>query len=132
VKRQDLFIVTVSVDGRDLGTWDKKQGGESDSEETTYKAGGGRQIALGGSKTVGNVTASVLFDEKIAEGVYHWLEERVGIVDCVVQQQPTDAKGKAFGRPIVKTGKLKKVTPPDADSESSSAALIEIEISCNA
>ena len=132
MKRQDLFINHITVDGRDLGVWDKKQGGERDSEETTYKAGGGKQVALGGSQTVGNVTVSKLFDEPVAEGVFHWLDERVGWADAVVSQQPTDSKGNAFGRPILRTGKLKKVTPPDSDSESNSAALIEIEISCNA
>lgn len=132
MKRQDLFLVHLTVDGRDLGEWDKKQGGERDSEETTYKAAGGKQVALGGSQTVGNVTVQKLFDESIANGLFHWLDERVGFADCVVQQQPTDKTGKAFGRPIVRTGTLKKVAAPDSDSESNSAALIEVEVSCNA
>lgn len=131
MKRQDLFVVTVTVDGRDLDIWDKKTGGERDSEENTYRPGGSRkQIDLGGPETVGVVTVSKLYDESIADGIYHWLDERVGVGDATVITQPTDKKGKAFGRPIVRQGTLKKVSPPDVDSESSSAALIEIEISC--
>lgn len=132
MKRQDLFVVHVEVDGRDLGIWDKKQGGERDSEETTYKPGGSqKQVSLGGSQTVGNVTVSKLFDESVANGIFHWLDERVGFGEAVVQQQPTDKTGKAFGRPIVRTGTLKKVSPPEVDSESNTAALVEIEISCD-
>ena len=47
--RVDQFDVGVTVDGRDLGTWDKCEGGEVDSDEVTYKPGAmGPVVSLGG------------------------------------------------------------------------------------
>lgn len=136
MNREDLYHVTVSVtdpatgETRDLGTWDKQSGGESDSEETTYKPGGSRrQVSLGGSPTTGNVTVSRIY-EKDVHDVYHWLAERAGRADMRVVRQPTDKAGNAFGRPIVWGGTLKKVAPPDYDSEGTGAALLELEMTC--
>ena len=38
--RQDTHNVTVSVDGRQIGLFDTKSGGELDSEENLYNPGG--------------------------------------------------------------------------------------------
>lgn len=132
MSRQDQYAVTFNVDGRDLGVWDKLSGGEVDSEETKYKPGGmGSQITLGGSVEVGAVTLSRLYvlarDHEGATGI-HWLLSRVGKGRCTVNRQPLDADGNVYGRPVVYTGTLKTVTPPEIDSESSDAALIECEI----
>lgn len=127
--RQDQYDVKVSVDGRDLGTFDKLTGGEIDSEETTFKPGAmGARISLGGSVNVGAVTVSVLYDLARIHTLVHWLISRVGKGSAVVSKQPLDVDGIAFGRPIVYSGKLKQVNPPEVDSESSDAALIELEI----
>jgi hypothetical protein len=46
-----------------------------------------------------------------------------------VADQPLDFNGNASGiDSLVYSGTLKRVTPPDADSESSTAAIIELEI----
>jgi hypothetical protein len=58
----------------------------------------------------------------------HWLISRAGKGTCVVSRQPLDVDGNAYGRPLVYTGTLKAVTPPEVDSESSDAAKIELEI----
>jgi hypothetical protein len=126
MNREDTWIVRVSVDGRDLGPFDKASGGAGDSEETKYRANGGREVTLGGAQTLENVTVSVLYEEGV-HALYHWLMSRRGRATMVVTKTPTDADGNVFGRSIVYTGKLKAVTPPDVDSESSDAALIELE-----
>ena len=127
--RQDQFDVRVTVDGEDLGTFDKFSGGEIDSEEVTYKPGGmAPRISLGGSVNPGNVTVSVLYDLARINQVVHWLAARVGKADMVVSKQPLDVDGNVFGRPLVYQGKLKQVNPPEHDSESSDAALIELEM----
>lgn len=128
MKREDTYSVRVAVDNRDLGTWDKLEGGEIDSEETTYRPGGlADQITLGGARSVGNVTVSRLYDEGV-HNLFHWLAARAGKADMVVVKQPLDAEGVVYGRPLVYSGKLKAVTPPDVDSEGNDAALIEIEM----
>lgn len=129
--REDTYSVSVMVDAVDLGVWDMKNGGEGDSEETTYKPGGmGAQISLGGSQTTGNVTVAKLYDKAIHDRV-HWLMGRRGRATMIVTQQPLDADGAAWGRPIVYSGTLKRVSPPDHDSESNSAAKIELEMTPN-
>lgn len=128
MKREDTYSVRVSVDGRDLGVFDKLSGGEVDSEELTYRPGGlAHQISLGGAQTTGNVTVSRLYDEAAHEA-YHWLASRAGKGVAVVTKQPLDADGNAWGRPIVYSGTLKRVSAPDVDSEGNGAALLELEI----
>lgn len=130
--RVDQYDTRVTVDGRDLGTFDKLTGGEIDSEETTYKPGGmGPRISLGGSVNVGNVTVSTLYDLSRIHLIIHWLIGRVGRGQIVVNKQPLDPDGNAFGRPLVYRGVLKQVNPPEVDSESSDAALIEMEMTPN-
>jgi hypothetical protein len=131
MSRQNQAAVTLTVDGVDLGVWDKLSGGEIDSDETKYKPGGmGPHVSLGGAVEVGDLTVSRLYvlgrdTEKI-----HWLISRVGKGDCVCARSSLDADGNAWGTPgLVYTGKLKTLTPPELDSESSDAALIELVIS---
>lgn len=127
--RQDQYDVKVSVDGTDLGTFDKFTGGEVDSDETTYKPGAmAPRVSLGGSVNVGAVTVSRLFDLTRDEPLVHWLISRAGKGQAVVSKQPLDVDGNVNGRPLVYSGKLKQVNPPEVDSESSDAALIELEI----
>jgi len=68
--RRDTFRVTVEV--RDpkggihkLGVWDKRSGGEVDTDIYKYKPGGmAPQVSLGGSKTIGDLTISRLYRHK--------------------------------------------------------------------
>ena|SRR5437763_15897298 len=129
MSRLDQYDVTVIVDGTDLGTFDKFAGGEIDSEETTYKPGGmGQRVSLGGSVNVGNVTVSTLYDLTRIHTLVHWLISRVGKADVVVNKQPLDVDGNVYGRRLTYRGKLKQVHPPEPDSESSDAGLLELEI----
>jgi hypothetical protein len=126
--RQDQYDVRVVVDGTDLGTFDKLTGGEIDSEETTYKPGGmGARVSLGGSVNPGNVTVSVLYDLTRIHTIIHWLIGRVGKAKATISKQPLDVDGNAFGTAITYPARLKQVNPPEVDSESSDAALLELE-----
>jgi len=121
--------VSMSVDATDLGVWDKLTGGEVDSEETKYRPGGmGAHVSLGGSVEVGNLTISRLYQLARDHDRIHWLISRAGKGSVVINRQPLDADGNAYGRPLVYTGTLKTVTPPEVDSESSDAALLECEV----
>lgn len=127
--RKDQFDVKVSVDGTDLGTFDKLTGGEIDSEETTYKPGAmGARISLGGSVNVNALTVSRLFDIDRDGAIVHWLIGRVGKGEVVCSKQMLDVDGNASGRGVTYRGKLKQVIHPEVDSESSDAALLELEV----
>jgi hypothetical protein len=129
MSRQDQYAVLVTIDGEDTGIWDKLTGGEVDSEELKYKPGGmARQISLGGSVNVGNVTVSRLYDltrDHLRLG--GWIAG-VGRARVIIKKQPLDLNAIAFGPPVTYTGILKMVTPPEVDSEATDAALVELEV----
>jgi hypothetical protein len=127
--RKDQHRVTVVVDGRNIGVWDVLTGGETDTDELTYKPGGmAPALSLGGVVTVGQVVISRLYTLQRDHVLVHWLLSRVGKGDAVVNKAVLDPDGNAFGQPLVTRGKLKRVTPPEVDSTSTDAATIEIEI----
>lgn len=136
--RQDTWLVSVKVQNItrpnsgliDLGTWDKKTGGAVDSEELRYKPGGmAPSVSLGGSKNVENVVVSRLYRlVRDHQELLPWLMAGVGKARMQVSQLPLDIEGNSFGRPIIWTGTLKRCTPPEHDSESSDAAMIELEM----
>lgn len=130
MSRVDQYSVTASVDGTTLGTFDKLSGGEIDSEETKYKPGAmAPQVSLGGSVTVNNVTIQRLYrlDRDLPQ--LPLLKSRVGKGKVTVTKQSLDVDGNPFGTPLVYRGVLKQLTFPDADSESSSAAMVQLEVS---
>src|SRR5262252_4038392 len=104
------FNVTVTVDGKSLGTWDKCTGGEIDSDEVRYKPGAmGSPVSLGGMINIANVVVTRMFDLQRDGTIIHWLIGRTGKGLIVIKKQPLDADGNAFGRAINYQGKLKKV-----------------------
>ena len=130
MSRMDQYAVGVTIDGEDWGTWDKQDGGESTAEETKFNPGGmAPPVTLGGRRTIANVTISRLYDLAVVHTRVHSLLNKVGRARVVVTQQPLDEDRNAFGRPLVRTGKLIRVSPPSPDSESSAAAMIELEVS---
>jgi hypothetical protein len=127
--RQDTYNVHVSVDGTNLGTWDKLTGGEVDSDEYKYKPGGmAPPVSLGGTRNVGNLTVSRLYRLARDHDRAQWMINRAGSARVVVSKQPLDIDGNVYGRPIVYRGTLKRVTFPEHDSESNNPGLLEIEV----
>jgi hypothetical protein len=52
-----------------------------------------------------------------------------GRAEATAVKQSLDVHGAPFGKPLVYQGKLKKCTPPPADSEATNTpALMELEI----
>lgn len=138
MSRVDQFNVTVSVtrivngsaQTRDLGTFDGCTGGEIDSEETKFHPGGlAEQITLGGRRNVNNVTVKRLYDLVRDHPIAGWLAGGVGKAEVVVTKTSITVDAAAVASPLVYKGKLKQLTLPDHDSESSDAALFEMEIS---
>jgi len=129
VSRKDQYDTRVVIDGVNLGTWDVLTGGEIDSDELKYKPGGmAAEVSLGGTITTGQVVVSRLYRLQRDHPRIHWLIARVGKAKVVVNKQPLDPDGNAFGKPLVYKGVLKRVLPPEVDSTSTDAATIEIEV----
>lgn len=140
MSRQDQYNVTVTVSyydrdrggvtSKDLGTFDGMSGGEIDSEETKFWPGGmGQQISLGGRKSVSNVTVSRLYDLSRDHPNMGWIAKGVGYGNVIVTKTSLDVYGRSVPDPLIYRGTLKQLTPPEHDSESSDAAMWEIEVS---
>lgn len=126
---QNQYRVHLTLDGEDYGVFDKKEGGEVDSEESKYRPGGmAPQISLGGQTEVGNLTLSRLYERDRDHARVHALMGRVGKGSVVVTVQPLDEDANPWEDPLVYNGTLKRVQPPDVDSMSSDPAMLEIEI----
>lgn len=127
--REDTWLVSLSVDGRDLEVWDTVSGGEIDSEESKYRPGGmAAEISLGGTRTVGNITLGRNYDFLRDHPLLPWLVSRVGAGRCAIGRQPLDINGVPQGSPTRYTGTLKTVSPPDIDSMSNDPSMVELEI----
>lgn len=129
--REDTYEITLSINNKDYGIWDKMSGGGITSAELKFRPGGMRPAkSLGGSKSVENVTLQRLFDpDDGVPAMVPELEDMVGNGACVVSKQLLTTRGAPVGSPLVYTGVLQTVNPPDVDSESDDAGLLEIEIS---
>lgn len=133
MSRVDQWQITLVIGDRKFGVWDKKTGGNADSDETTYRPGSMAQaVSLGGNSTVENLTFQRLYDHsRDSAADMSYLFNGRGKHKITATLQPLDRNGGNFGKPFVFTGTLKAVTLPDIDSESSDAALISIEMTAD-
>jgi hypothetical protein len=129
IARQDTFSCTVTIDGRNYGVFEGREGGAGDSEETKTRLGAmGPEVSLGGAQTIENVTVKKLYDlDGIGQDIA-LLYARRGRARCSITTQPMDKDGNVHGRGWTYQGILKQVTPPDYDAEGNDAAMIELEI----
>jgi hypothetical protein len=117
------------VGKKDLGTWDRKEGGEIDSEENKYKPGGmAKEISLGGTKTYGNVTFSRYYDWQRDDPDMAWMINSVGSARGSFGVQMLDVFGNPQGGLLSYGGTIKTVTPPELDSTSNDPAMLSIEM----
>lgn len=126
--RVDHFRVTMSLDGVDFGIWDTKEGGETDSEETRYKPGGGPEEPLGGKQTVTQLTVTRMFRRGRDDELMSLLRRKSGSGEAIVKVVNTDADGNPWSTGETYKGVLKRVAPPQIDSNSSDVAMITAEI----
>lgn len=133
--RQDTYSVTVLIKHPtsgsmiNYGVFDKMSGGALSAGATSYNPGGMQPpVSLGGKKVTSNVTVSRLYRLGRDHDIVQQLLDSVGKSDMTIVKQPLDIDGNVYGRPITYKGKLDRVAAPDVDSESSTAALIELEM----
>lgn len=134
--RTDQQVVTLSLEDPatgvvyDLGEWDKMEGGGVDSEEKTYTAARGVKKSLGGQVTVDNIVLSRDYDLARDHAKIGVLIALVGRGIGTISKAPTDssyAVDISSGGALGYIGTLKRCTPPEVDSESNDAAMVELE-----
>jgi hypothetical protein len=130
--REDLYNVTVTVvgtDGRQFkARFDKMTGGGAKSKTTKYRPANGLEDeqTLGGAVELENIKVTKLSETLVNEWE-HWLLQQTGRASMTVAKQPIDNNGAPFGQALVYGGLLEACTPPPTDSNSSNAAVIELE-----
>jgi len=132
--RQNRITVNVTFLGetRSLGTWDTWSGGGVTADNTKHRRGGmGPQVAVGGPKTIDDVTISRDYDLQRDNPNAHWLSSAVGRAWVTAKKQYLDMDGYDFGDPIVITGVLIGYNEPESDSDSSDVAMVELVINPN-
>ena len=130
--RSDQYLLTLSVDGTQCGTFDDADGGSVDSAELKYRPGGmGDEVSLGGPQTVSNVTLTRGFDRTRDKALLAFLISRCGKGNATVVKQPLAADKNAIGDPIVYTGKLKAYKPAKVQASANTVDTYDFEISTN-
>lgn len=123
---QSNWTVHLRVNGQDYGYWAVKEGGGVETEDSNYFDWDG-EVKLGGQRTRTEVTLRKLYRESV-HAAYRSLDAQAGRADVVVTSSPTDDDGNSWGDPIINTGKLGNVSPPDVDKSSSDGGEIELTV----
>lgn len=126
---QSNWTVHLRVDGQDFGYWAVAEGGGVETEDSTYDDWDGEQ-QLGGKRSRGEITLRKLYRESV-HAVYRTLDAKAGRGNVTLTRAPTDDDGVSWGDPIVNTGKLGGVKPPDVDKGSSDGGEIELTVRPN-
>lgn len=119
------LIVQAAFNGdpsRDLGTFDKCEGLGLEAEDVKYAE---YQVATG-VRSREDATLRRPFSETSPEEAA-WLEANIGAVVTIVQNYNGD-DGLPLGVPRTYTGRIKGVTPPEADATGSERS--ELTVMC--
>ncbi len=114
------FLVTVVVNGRALGEFDTRSGGDTSVEIGVHRPGGGGQKSYGGRKQEhGDITVTRTYErERDMAELASWLRTQYG-KPASVSEQPLDDDGNAWGKPTTSTGKFMSLDTGEYDSDSS-------------
>ena len=130
MSREDQRSVTVTVDNVNLDVFDGLTGGATEAEESKWRSGNmGPEISLGGYASTENIVVRRLFKKGRDPQLRKFLRSRVGKGRVLVVDQPLDVDGLPHDEPDTYTGTLQRFAPPDHDSNSSDAAVWELEVS---
>lgn len=120
-------LVTVTVGSESLGTWITKTGGQTEADGQKTRLGGmSDEVALGGPASVENIVVSRVFDIYM-QGKLKSLRAGVGSAKMSVTYNVlNNAKVTTYSETY--SGILNRVTPPEADDNSSDVAYVELEL----
>jgi hypothetical protein len=126
-ERQDTWLVTAVLEGRDLGIFDSTDGGDLDSDENKYPLGGMLgEISLGGHKSVGELTIVRYYDFARDHPMVGFYNYHTGVGRGQVGFTPLDFRGIPRGAPFLYVGTLKTFVLPTVDNTSQDAATMEL------
>jgi hypothetical protein len=130
VRQNDITVeVTYRGQTKRFGTFDTWEGANVTADNTKHRRGGmGAQVAIGGPVTIEDLTVSRDYDLARDNKNAHWLATAVGRGKVVATKTYLDSDGIKFGSPIVVTGVLIGYNEPNADSDSSDVAMMELVI----
>jgi len=130
-QRQDQAGVTLTVNGRELPfLFNKRDGGEVDSETGKSRpAGGKREEAHGGPKTVEDVTLNGEMNPDRDHETLQWLKSLIGSEpEAGVVESALDGNNNPYRVINTWTGILKRVNTGEYDANSSDLREFEIEV----
>ena len=131
--RSDMFQLQVSVAGVNIDTisWDSVEGGELQSDDTSFNPGGMQpQIALGGKRSRSAMTVKRIWSDALL-GSYVALDNVAGNAPVTISVQTLSASKQPVGSPLVYTGILQTCTRPGFDSSSSSVVYLQLVVGMN-
>lgn len=123
---QSNWTVHLALNNQDFGYWAVKEGGGIETEESSYDDWDGA-VQLGGKRSRSEITLRKLYRREV-HAVFRTLDALAGFGDAVLTASPTDDDGVSWGSPLINTGKLGNVAPPDVDKGSSDGGELEITI----
>jgi hypothetical protein len=129
VSTQQQALVTVTVDGRPLGVFDTRTGGDVTADVPKRRAGG--QLALrsyGALPDYDDVTVSRVYERERDHELIRHLRTRVGRARCVVSEQPLDDYNAPWGKPVTYLGRLGPITTGEVDSDTGDVRMWELTV----
>lgn len=115
---QRHFRVRASINGVDLGVFDRRTGGVTSANNPKHTPGSSpsEQVALGGARTTEDVTISRDFVATRDHDLIRRFRPLCGLAEMTVSQVPLDKDGREFGRPDIWTGVMQMIGPPEYNS----------------
>lgn len=120
-------LITASVNGKSIGVWDTRAGGETTAPLSKYRPGGSQVEQIDAARpTTGDVTISRRFDLERDAALERSLRAQVGRGLITITEQPLDVDGVKYGKPTVYSGRIASVALDDADSNSDDTRMLTV------
>lgn len=123
------YLLSVVVDGIQLGTFDTKTGGAAMAKGNKHRPGGmGVEKSYVSLPSYSDMKLTRVYelarDHELARRLYG----RSGVASASVTEQPLDANGVPYGNPIVYSGRFLGINPGDVDSNSEAPKMLEVDL----
>lgn len=122
------FLVTVTVNGVQIGEFDAMSGGDPTNETSKHVTGGRRRVALPGIPDVADVVVRRAFYHQRDHSIARQLRALIDRAEVTISRQPLDGDRRPFGRPDLFSGVLAGVTYPETDQESTDVSMLELTV----
>ena len=123
------WLISVTVDGQQLGIFDKKTGGDVQAKGNKHRPGGmGPERSYVSLPVYSDLKVNRVYERTRDHELVRTLIGKAGIVNASISEQPLDANGVVFGAPLIYTGRFLGVNQGDADSTSENPRMFELDI----